>query len=205
VAIQGSTETFPVRGLLAFLGDTSRTGRLVVQAKPQVGLVALREGRVVAAGIGPGDAPPPVLTAPDVDALGDLLLELVTLPGGRFAFHPDGVSGTAVGFEVAAVLAAVDERLGGLGDELDPAHADLVQLEREPAFDAVTVTDEHWELLIAIGDGASVADLSARTGLGQPAVRRRLSALTGLGLVAGEAVAVGTPPARRSSRGGRRR
>lgn len=182
MAIQGSTEAFPLRGLLTFLGETGRTGRLVVQAKPQVGLLALRDGRVVAAGLGKGDAPPSVLTAPDAAALGEVVVELVTLPAGRFAFHPDGVGGTATGFAIESVLEVVDRLEVDFGDASAVTTETRVALCAEPGFEAVTVTDEHWEVLTEVGDGASVAELVERVGLGLPGIRRRIDGLVRLGL-----------------------
>lgn len=182
MAIQGSTDAFPLRGLLSFLGETGRTGRLVVQAKPQVGLLALRDGRVVAAGLGRGEAPPSVLTAPDAAALGEVVVELVTLPAGRFAFHPDGVSGTATGFAIDAVLEVVDRLEVDYGDASPVKAETRIALRVDPAFEAVTVTDEHWEVLTEVGDGASVAELAGRVGLGLPGIRRRIDGLVRLGL-----------------------
>ena len=186
MAIQGSTATFPLRGLLSFLGETGRTGRLVVQAKPQVGLLALRDGRVVAAGLGRGEAPPAVLTAPDAASLGEVLIELVTLPAGRFAFHPDGVSGTATGYPIEHVLDVVDRLAVELGDGSRLTPDTRVTLHDEPDFDAVTVTDEHWEVLTAVYDGATVGELAGRVGLGLPGVRRRVATLVRLGLAHAE-------------------
>ena len=193
MAIQGSTDAFPLRGLLSFLGETGRTGRLVVQAKPQVGLLALRDGRVVAAGLGRGDAPPSVLTAPDAAALGEVVVELVTLPAGRFAFHPDGVSGTATGFAIDAVLEVVDRLEVDYGDASPVTAETRITLRVEPAFESVTVTDEHWEVLTEVGDGTSVAELAERVGLGLPGIRRRIEGLMRLGLAETDAESDSAP------------
>ena len=174
MAIQGSTRVFPLRGLLEFLGTTGRTGRLVIQAPPQVGLVAVRAGRLVAVGVGRGDELPPLVTPADTTTLGEILIELVRLPPGRFAFHPDGVTGSVDGFAVpeALAVAAVLEQAADDGTGLPPTCH--LALNAEPAFDRVTITEELWELLTAVGDGTTVAAAVATLGVGLATVRRRV-------------------------------
>lgn len=180
--VQGSIDTFPVRGLLEFLARTERTGRLVVHAEPCLGLVALREGRLVGAGVGADASMPTLAASPSVTSLGDVLADVVTWPSGRFAFHPDGVGGNARGFEVGETLAAVDELLSRHGDDSDLTIEHVVQLNEEPGFRRVHLDHEHWQIVSAVGDGATVAALAHAVGLGLPAVRRRVAELVGLGL-----------------------
>ena len=180
--VQGSIDTFPVRGLLEFLALTGRTGRLVVHAEPSVGLVALREGRVVGAGVGADATMPALAASPSVTSLGDVLVDVVTWPRGRFAFHPDGVGGTARGFEVSATLDAIDELLTLHGEASALAATHVVRLNDEPGFRQVHVHDEHWQVITAVGDGASVAELATALALGLPAVRRRVAELVEMGL-----------------------
>lgn len=183
-AIEGSTTAFPVRGLLEFLGTTGRTGRLLIDAAPQVGLVALRQGRLVAAGLGAGGGTPSLLTPTGVDDLGELLVDLVSLPAARFAFHPDGVDGEVDGFAVTDALAAAGLDSPDRDAADDAAAADsAVRLAEEPAFGAVTVAPELWEVLARVGDGTSPQDLAAQLGLGLSTVRRRLAGLHQLGLI----------------------
>lgn len=187
MTIQGSTTAFPIRGLLEFLHATGRTGRFVVHAQRHMGIVAVRQGRLVAAGIGDGVDLPALTTPGDLDVVGALLADLVDLPGGRFSFHPDGVDGPDGGFDLLQALAAAD----AMGDGVDgaiPADAPLT-LVPEPAFAAVTVPVDQWEVLARLGDGATVASLAAELGLGRATVRRRLEGLVHLGLAEVAAVA----------------
>ena len=149
--VQGSIDTFPVRGLLEFLALTERTGRLVVHAEPCLGLVALREGRLVGAGVGADASMPALAASPSVTSLGDVLADVVTWPSGRFAFHPDGVGGNARGFEVGETLAAIDELLRRHGDDSELTTEHVVQLNEEPGFRRVHLDHEHWQIISAVG------------------------------------------------------
>ncbi len=180
MTINGSTATFPVRGLLEFLATTGRTGRLVLQADPQLGLLALRSGRLVAAGLGAADELPLLVTPSDVSALGDLLVDLVSLPGGRFSFHPDGVDGADDGFDVFEALTIAREVEDADVDAFPPDTP--LRLVVEPRFGTATVPPDLWEVLARLGDGTTLEAVADELGLGHAAVRRRVDGLVRLGL-----------------------
>lgn len=180
MAIHGSTKAFPVHGLLEFLAATGRTGRLVVSADPRTALVALRGGRLVAAALGGADQTPDLVTPADLDAAGELLADLVSLPGGRFSFHPDGVDGADAGFDVVEAL-AVARVLDDIDGDGFPADL-LLRLAPEPLFTTITVPEDQWEVLARLGDGTTIDDLAIELGLGRATVRRRAEGLVRLGL-----------------------
>lgn len=181
--VQGSIDTFPVRGLLEFLALTERTGRLVVHAQPSVGLVALREGRVIGVGVAPDESMPELGAAPSITSLGDVLADVVAWSTGRFAFHPDGVGGSARGYDVADALAAVDDLLAQHGGDTGLGATHRVRLNDEPGFRRVHLDDEHWQVISCVGDGVTVAQIAHALGLGLPAVRRRVAELVAMELV----------------------
>lgn len=180
MAIHGSTTAFPVRGLLEFVAATRRTGRLVLHTEPRTGLVAFRAGRLVAAALGGTDETPTLVTPTDLTTVGELLADLVSLPGGRFAFHPDGVEGDDTGFDLLDALAVARALEDADGDGL--ASDVPLRLTSEPTFTAVTVPEDQWEVLARLGEGATIDELAEELGLGRATVRRRAEGLLRLGL-----------------------
>lgn len=181
--IQGSTSAFGVRGLLEFFHTTGRTGRFVVHAGPRMAIVALRGGRLVAAGVGEGADLPPLTTPGDRSVVHELVADLVALPSGRFSFHPDGVDGPDGGFDLLEALAGADDLDDAAELVGDGLRADTpVRLVADPRFGTVTVAVDQWEVLARVGDGATLASLAADLGLGRATVRRRLEGLVHLGL-----------------------
>jgi len=185
MAIQGATDAFGVRSLLEFLAATSRTGRLVVHAGTSVGLVAVREGNIVAGGVAAGAIPPNIQAAPSAPAMADVLFDLAASGPGRFAFHEGGVGGTATGFAINEVLRALDVKLGErpVVDDLVARPDRVVVLEHEVSFRKLRIDEEQWQLVVAIGSGATLSQLAVRLGVGTYSIGRRLVDLVHIGLV----------------------
>ena len=194
MAIQGATDAFGVRSLLEFLAATSRTGRLVVHAGTSVGLVAVREGNIVAGGVAAGPIPPNIQAAPSSAAMADVLFDLAASGPGRFAFHEGGVGGTATGFAINDVLWALDVKLGErpVVDDLVSRPDRVVVLEHEVSFRKLRIDEEQWQMLVAVGSGATLSQLAVRLGVGTYSIGRRLVDLVHIGLIRIEGW---TPPA----------
>jgi hypothetical protein len=117
------------------------------------------------------------------------LLELLPLRQGRWRFvtgehHPVG---PVVGFPVHAVLAEARTHLVSIEAVLrvvPSVHLRARAVARLPAGQAhVRLSGEEWEVLVALGDGRTVAELAVELGRTQYAVSRVLVPLVDHGLV----------------------
>jgi hypothetical protein len=167
------------------LAATSRTGRLVVHAGTSVGLVAVREGNIVAGGVASGAIPPNIQAAPSSAAMADVLFDLAASGPGRFAFHEGGVGGTATGFAINDVLRALDVKLGErpVVDDLVSRPDRVVVLEHEVSFRKLRIDEGQWQMLVAVGSGATLSQLAVRLGVGTYSIGRRLVDLVQIGLI----------------------
>lgn len=117
------------------------------------------------------------------------LLELLPLRAGSWRFVPDEhhLVGPVVTFPTEAVLTEAHSHLVSIESVLrvvPSVHLRARPVPRLPAGQAdVRLSEEEWELLVALGPGRTVAEVAAELGRSQYAVSRVLVPLVDHGLV----------------------
>jgi hypothetical protein len=141
VVLQGSLEHFPPRELLAFL--VAHSGTFDAESGGDRVRLALRDGKVVGA-------------EGDVDAVG-VMVKLLRWSDGTFSFLDDVVLPETAAQELAALIAAAEERVIFPDDNVK-----FRVVNRPPG--EISLTAEEFQVLFQIGTGKSPAQLRTESG-----------------------------------------
>jgi len=183
VALQGTLDTFALADVLRLLSATQKTGRLRIGGGRGGGSIWMTGGAVT--GLEVSHAP--YATAP-VDAL----FELLRFTEGSFTFEAD------VAHDTPSDPADIEELLAGAEallaewreiESVVPSMDAWVTLRRTLATDAVSIDQERWTTLVAVGAGASVRAIATTLDLGELPVSRAVRDLVQLGVADVEAAA----------------
>lgn len=174
--LQGSLDSFGFEEVAMFLAATQKTGRLDLDGDRGSGSLWFVDGDVVAA-VAAGVAAPAEVA--------DAMFELLRCSSGAFAFIADEAApAPGPAHEVASLLEQVGLALVEWHElaAIVPADDLRLSLVSEPPVDPVVLDAGQWRLVVALGPGATVADLSPVLG-GELAVLRLVRDLVAAGLV----------------------
>jgi hypothetical protein len=183
VALQGTLDTFALPDVLRLLAATKKSGRLRITGGRGSGDVWVTGGGVSAI---------EASHAPHATELVDALFELLRFEEGSFAFEAD------VAHDDSGPTSEVDALLDRAEDLLTewrqisavvPSLDAFVTLRRTLEAPTVSITQDHWTTLVAVGGGSAVRGIGDGLGLSEIAVSRAIRDLVELGVVEIEAVA----------------
>lgn len=176
MALQGTLDTFALADVLRLLSATQKTGRLRIGGSRGSGNIWLTGGAVT--GLDVADAP---YTTQPVDAL----FELLRFTEGSFTFDAD------VAHEAPAEPVDIEELLTDAEallaewreiESVVPSMDAWVTLRRTLAIDTVSIDQDRWTTLVAVGAGATVRTISTTLELGELPVSRAVRDLVDLGV-----------------------
>jgi hypothetical protein len=183
VALQGTLDTFALPDVLRLLAATKKSGRLRISGPQGSGDVWVTGGGVCAVEAG---------HAPHATELIDALFELLRFDEGSFAFDAD-VAHDAPGpaSDIDALLIQAEELLAEWRQiaAVVPSLDAFVTLRRTLDAPTVSIAQEHWTTLVAVGGGSAVRGIGDALGLSEIGVSRAVRDLVDLGVVDIEAVA----------------
>lgn len=177
MALQGTLDTFALPDVLRLLAATKKTGRLRITGARGTGSASVLDGSVAA------------ITAdhaPHATELVDALFELLRFEEGSFAFDAD------VAAEAGGSLTEVDDLLTQAEALLDewrqieavvPSLDAFVTMRRILEGPAVSIGQEQWTALVAVGGGATVRRIADELCLAEIPVSRAVKELVELGVV----------------------
>lgn len=186
MALNGTTDLFPLVDVLRFLASTGKTGCLDFAANGGSGTVMFTAGSVVAITTSaplPGAEPT------------ERLFSLLRMGEGEFSFEAGQVP--------AGTPTTVDRLLHDANNLLErwPALAAVVpSLDAEIALqpqapgNSVTLTSEQWAMIVQIGAGATAATLGDHLQIGEFVLSQALSELNDAGLITIESPESDTAP-----------
>jgi hypothetical protein len=183
VALQGTLDTFALPDVLRLLAATKKSGRLRISGPQGSGDVWVTGGGVCAVEAG---------HAPHATELLDALFELLRFEEGSFAFDADVVhEAPGPATDIDALLDQAEELLAEWRQiaAVVPSLDAYVTLRRTLDAPAVSIAQEHWTTLVAVGGGSAVRGIGDALGLSEIAVSRAVRDLAELGVVEIEAVA----------------
>lgn len=180
MALQGTLDTLRLADVLRLLAATAKTGCLRVQGDRGEGSVWVRDGLVTAAGTDR------VFHAP----LDQVLCDLLRYEIGSYCFDNDDRSPIAE--DPSAVEDLLDSARSLLAEwaklqAVVPSLEHRVNLVHALPFREVTITDDQWQAVAAVGSGCSVGELRASMSLTEFDVLRTVHDLVMPGLVSLEA------------------
>jgi hypothetical protein len=176
VALQGDLKSFALPDVLRLLAGTGKSGILEVASITAAGEVHLREGTIASAAI----TIDPRATDP-----ADVVFELLRFEDGSFAFDEGEVADTGTAADVDATITAAEAMVAEWTEieAVVPSMEAWVSLVPELELDEVTISNDCWRAVAAVGGGGNVHDLAAATELSDMAACRQVMALVDAGLV----------------------
>ncbi len=173
MALQGTIDAFPLTDVLALLSSSDRSGRLVLDGDRGHAGLWIDQGAVIG-----GDTAGPSGRA----AL--LVFEMLRFSDGSFVFDaptPQEESPTQV-VEPVALTDCVEEATALLEEwarieSVVPSGRHVVRLAPEPPATELTVGADEWRVLVAVGDGPSVATAARRLDLDEFGVSESIAAM----------------------------
>lgn len=180
MALQGTLDTFALPDVLRLLSATRKSGELRIEGSRGTGAVGVAVGEVTT--IAAHQAP---LAAEPVDAL----FELLRFEDGSFTFDAEASVGAEARHDVEALLAEAEALLAEWREieAVVPSLASWVAMCAELPGAKVTLDQETWTTLVAVGSGSTVAGIGERLGLPELPVSRAVRRLVEQGLVTVEA------------------
>ncbi|MFZ6002754.1 MAG: DUF4388 domain-containing protein [Actinomycetota bacterium] len=177
MALQGTLDTFALPDVLRLLAATRKTGRLLITGAPGTGSAWVEDGSVVGV---------EAEHAPHATAAVDALFELLRFKQGSFTFEADVSPDSRI--EPMDPEALVTEAEGLLSEwseieRIVPSMDAWVTLRRTLAEPAVTIGQELWSTVVAIGGGATVRAMCNDLRLAELPMSRSVRDLSELGLV----------------------
>jgi hypothetical protein len=185
VALQGTLDTFALPEVLRLLAATKKTGRLRITGGRGNGSVWAADGEI--RGVEASHAPH--ATEP-VDAL----FELLRFEEGSFTFDAEAVhDGAGQPAELEVLLADAEALLDEWRsiESIVPSMDAWVSLRKALPQSKVTVSQDQWTTLVAVGAGATVRRVADDLCLGELPVSRAVKELVELGI----AEVTASPPA----------
>jgi hypothetical protein len=185
MTIQGSIEVFPPAVFLRFLATTQRTGQFVVTTSRGTGTALLRHGRIGTAAFGRPDSTGVLPRAAAGSDLVQSLAQLLAVGEGRFTFTPLAINGAGEGHNTFSLVDRAEAlaRQPVSQEELAVSRDARVVLSADVTFRHLRVDDTDWSVIVAVGDGNTVAAIAEKVGLPAGAVGDRLLALAAHGVV----------------------
>ncbi len=177
MALQGTLETFALPDVLRLLASTHKTGRLRLSGVSGSGSLWLADGAIVAS---------EASRAPHAQGATDVLFELLRFKEGEFVFDDDDSAADAgEPVDVEDTLGASEAMLEEWKsiEAVVPSLDGWVSLRSELPSDEVTIDNERWSRIVAVGGGTTVGRLGEALGLGELPVSRTVKDLVELGLV----------------------
>ncbi len=169
--LQGSLDTVSFDEVLGFLASSSKTGVLRISGDRGTGSVWVTDGQMVAAETTQGGAD---------SSLEEVVFELLRFNSGTFAFDFDETnSNPGSPMAIEGVLAQANKLLvewRGIEEVITSLEHRISPAPRLPA-DQVTITEDEWSTLLAVGTGATVAEVASHLHLGQLEGLRRMKGL----------------------------
>ncbi|MEY2474710.1 MAG: resuscitation-promoting factor RpfA [Actinomycetota bacterium] len=167
MSLRGSLDTFALPDVLALLATTAKSGELHVTGSSGGGRLWVEAGQVTGA------------EAAGTTAVVDVLVHLLRLDEGDFAFHADRAApspSTEAPVEVAVALEQADARLTEWREveALLPSPTTVLTLA-PTSSGTVRLSKDQWAAVAAVGDGRTVTELVDQLG-GDELVRWRLLA-----------------------------
>ena len=188
MALRGTLDTFALPDVLRLLGATSKSGRLRITGDRGTGSVWVHDGAITLV-----DA----THAPHATEPGDALFELLRFHDGSFTFDA-GAAADEPGpsIDVEALLSQSEELLEEWRDiECVVPSMDLwVTLQPNLPRADVTVDQDRWSTIVAVGAGATVRRIGDELCLGELPVSRAIVRLVEAGLVSVSEVAPAGSP-----------
>jgi hypothetical protein len=162
VALQGTIDAFPLTDVLQLLSASAKSGRLLMDGDRGRSSLWIEQGSVVGSSAG---SPSPVLA----------VFELLRYSEGSFAFDgTDDLGGAAPdeSFDPTELEQCLGEAAQLLTEwarieTVVPSLRHRVQLVADPGAEVVSLDRDEWAVVVAAGDGPTVAELGRRRGLGE--------------------------------------
>jgi hypothetical protein len=181
--LQGSVESFPIPDVMRFLASTGKTGRLTLQGENGLVSVCLRGEFVVVPGGELEDAADELFELLRVDQ-GPFTFDEQALPPGSSHEHPLEPS-----LALAGTLATEWKHVS----VIIPHAAVRLDLGSHLPDGVISLDDHDWQLIRAVGNGASITDLAGRLGVRVVPATRRAARMVERGLF--EVIEDAAPPA----------
>jgi hypothetical protein len=185
VALQGTLDTFALPEVLRLLAATKKTGRLRITGGRGTGSVWAADGEI--RGV-------EATHAPHATEAVDALFELLRFEEGSFTFDAEAVhDGAGQPAELEPLLADAEALLDEWRsiESIVPSLDAWVSLRKVLPQSKVTVSQDQWTTLVAVGAGATVRRVADDLCLGELPVSRAVKELVELGM----AEVTATPPA----------
>ncbi len=185
MALQGTLDTFALPDVLRLLAATRKTGRLRITGARGAGSVWVSGGEICAT---------EATHAPHATQPVDALVELLRFEEGSFAFDADvAPNGPGAPTDVEALLADADALLQEWREieQVVPSLDAYVTLRRSLDEPSITIAQEHWGVLVAVGGGSTVRRMGDDLCLPEIPVSRAVRDLAALGVID---IAAAAPP-----------
>ena len=162
MALQGTIDAFPLTDVLQLLSASAKSGRLLMDGDRGRSSLWIEQGAVVGSSAG---TPSPVLA----------VFELLRFSEGSFAFDgADDLDGAAPDesfdpVELDQCLVEATQLLTEWAriEAVVPSVRHRVRLVADPGVDVVSLDRDEWAVVVAAGDGPTVAELGRRRDLGE--------------------------------------
>lgn len=162
MALQGTIDAFPLTDVLQLLSASAKSGRLLMDGDRGRSSLWIEQGSVVGSSAG---SPSPVLA----------VFELLRFSEGSFAFDgADDLDGAApdesfdpVDLDQCLVEATQLLTEWARIETVVPSLRHRVRLVTDPGADVVSLDRDEWAVVVAAGDGPTVAELGRRRDLGE--------------------------------------
>lgn len=186
MALQGTLDTFALPDVLRLLAATKKTGRLRITGGRGTGSVWVTSGEVCGV---------EATHAPHASEVVDALFELLRFPDGAFTFDAEATHDDPFPpMEIEGLLVLAESQLSEWREieAVVPSVDAWVTLRPLLPAPELTLDQERWQTLVAVGGGATVRRVGDELCLPELAISRAIKDLLELGVVD---VADTAPPA----------
>lgn len=176
VALQGTLDTFALPDVLRLLAATKKSGQLNISGSRGAGSAWVSGGDVTSVVV---DHAP--LAVEPVDAL----FELLRFEDGSFTFDAEAAPPEGQHLDVEPLIESAQALLEEWREieAVVPSLTSWVTLRPRLRDEAVTIDQERWATLVAVGSGATVGAIGEALALAELPVSRAVGALVELGAV----------------------
>jgi hypothetical protein len=177
VALQGTLDTFALPDVLRLLAATKKTGQLRISGGRGEGSASVSEGGIVAI---------EAMHAPHAVELVDALFELLRFEDGSFTFDAEAtVDAEGTPQDPEGLLADAEALLAEWRtiEAVVPSLDAWVTLRPTLPKSEVTVAQDAWTTVVAVGGGTTVRRLGDQLHLSELPISRSVKGLVELGLV----------------------
>lgn len=180
MALQGTLDTFALPDVLRLLAATKKSGHLQISGSRGTGSAWVSGGDVTSVVV---DHAP--LAVEPVDAL----FELLRFEDGSFTFDADATPPDGDHLDVEPLLDSAQSLLAEWREieAIVPSLTSWVSLCTDLPADEITIDQDRWTTLVAVGSGATVGNVGESLGLAELPVSRAVRELVELGIADVEA------------------